>query len=352
MSTFPDGVYQYGGVPVGSGVGRLADIFEGGNIWFVDYDNGSAAYTGKKPDWAFDLPSTAVSAASKGAVIYIRPRTTAACAQTYYVDNIDIPVTKPNLTICGAGAGNPNNRGSVQLKPSTLTSHTIDVKASGCTFENMRLTATGGTAGSGVAILHAVRAKTGGDIYHGYSGLTVRNCLFQNTVAHAGYGLGASPYENDVFGGAIALGTPQHCLIEGNVFDQCLGGITIYPTNGDIINVRVLHNYFQGYAAAAGNRDVDILLVLNSVTSNSVIIDSNVFADGVPSHTGGAYGRFIYMPLMTAGTGIWSNNVFAIHSAEAEMSENGSACQIADEFLGAHNYCEGTGSSTLGLVAN
>lgn len=71
MTTFGDGVYQYGGQPVGSG-GRFDSPWA--THYFVDYDNGSDSNSGKTPTKAFQTIQAAVTAATGGDVIYIRPR--------------------------------------------------------------------------------------------------------------------------------------------------------------------------------------------------------------------------------------------------------------------------------------
>ena len=117
MTTAPDQLQQYGGVPVG--INRLGEIFEAGNIWFVDGTDGNASYTGKQPDYAFALPSEAVSAASKGGVIYVRPKPPDSVSLTWYEDSINIPLTKSNLSIIGAG-GNRDEMAEFQLSRPLL----------------------------------------------------------------------------------------------------------------------------------------------------------------------------------------------------------------------------------------
>jgi len=72
MSTAPDGLFQYGGVPVGGG--RYEGMW-GGKVYFVDYDSGNDAHDGRAPNRAFKYLDTALSAATAWDVIYVRPRT-------------------------------------------------------------------------------------------------------------------------------------------------------------------------------------------------------------------------------------------------------------------------------------
>lgn len=61
MSTFPDGVYQFGGEPVGGA--RFSSPWA--TAWFVDGTDGSDANTGKKPDTAKATIDAAVQLAGK-----------------------------------------------------------------------------------------------------------------------------------------------------------------------------------------------------------------------------------------------------------------------------------------------
>jgi len=73
MSIVPDGLYQYGGVPVASD--RFAGWW-GNDVWFVDYDNG--VRTSQKGKNDIENPQKdlyqAITDASAEDVIYVRPR--------------------------------------------------------------------------------------------------------------------------------------------------------------------------------------------------------------------------------------------------------------------------------------
>src|SRR3990167_5350978 len=101
LTRYPHGIFA---TPViGSGVGRLIDMFNSDNIFFCDYDSGSDSNSGKAPDAATQLISKAVSNASQNASIYVKPRVSSTSAQLYYIDNVTVPLTKPNISIVGAG---------------------------------------------------------------------------------------------------------------------------------------------------------------------------------------------------------------------------------------------------------
>lgn len=70
MSTFPDGLYQYGGQPVGSG---RYDGMWGTKVYFVDGYNGSDGLSGLSPTSAKATIGAATALATKGDAVYIRP---------------------------------------------------------------------------------------------------------------------------------------------------------------------------------------------------------------------------------------------------------------------------------------
>jgi hypothetical protein len=307
------------------GAGRLADMFQSENIWFVDGDittNG----TGMEPDSCVSLPSTAAGLASRGGIIYVKPRITAASAQTYYADNITIPITKPGVSIIGCG----NNTGAstgVQLKPLTVTDHLITVNGGGLLLENMRLTLTGGTADVDKCIVSAIRSASVSNVV---ADLTVRYCRLENDKSHPSYSA-----TNAV--GPIGLGSANYVTIEYNTFSQCLGGITSQETNGVTRDLTIRGNIFGG---APANRDVDIWLSLGA--SYNINILGNYFSDGLPNHSGGGVKRFIKIEGATA-TGIVSGNYFA--TTTTSFGSSGSQCVIPDTFFVAGNY------ENAGLIA-
>ena len=69
MSRFPDGVFQYGGQPLGS---LWASPWS--KVLFVDGENGSDGVDGRKPTAALKTIQKAVDLATRGDVIYIRPQ--------------------------------------------------------------------------------------------------------------------------------------------------------------------------------------------------------------------------------------------------------------------------------------
>ena len=343
MTTFGDQLYQYGGVPVSSGgAGRLMQMFESDNIWFVDGDNGLTGNLGNKPDQSVTLISSAVALASAGGTIYVKPKLSADSETSYYSDSIDIPITKPGLSIIGAGNtyGNPGSVGGVNVIVSTAgaADHLVDVNAGGVLIENIRWTRAGGTASSSKCIVSAVASGTSS----WPQGLTLRSCVFEWDIDHPS----ASADPN----AAVGLGKCWVALIENCHFLNCLGGIASAPTAGDNAMVHIMNNVFSGNPA---NRDADIIINNNSAGGFDHVIHGNVFGDGLPAHGDGATLRFIDMPYQTAGTGIFSNNYFACISKEAQFKEGGSEGDVADNYFMAGNWCRGSGTTApYGIITD
>lgn len=336
LTKFPHGILATPNI----GVNRLADLFNSGNIWFVDGTNGMTGNDGLAPDSSVDLISTAVGLASAGASIYVRPKPPATVSLVWYQDSIDIPVGKSNISIYGAG-GQRDEMGGVNIKPTTagVGDHLIDVAAAGLHLENLRLTLNGGTAAAGKSIIHSVCAYSGGWTKFPV-GLDVVNCTFGDDASHPG--VGDDPVA------AIALGSASYSRIMGCTFYNCLGGIALHSVVMSPYNIQILNNIFSG---GPDRRDCDLMISINSADSNGIIVSGNLFADGLPTHSGGGTLRFVYFPYVTAGTGIFSNNYFA--SATNLYSEGGSQAVIADNFFMPGNFYEGTTTTApYGIVTN
>jgi len=332
MSTFPDQLRQYGGVPVG--MGRLSEIFNAGNIWFVDYDNGSSANEGTRPNWAFDIPSTAVSAASKEGIIYIRPRTSLTCADVYYSDNITVPVTKPHLQFIGCGAGTiPGYRSSAQLRVSTTTSPLFTIHASGVVIENLHLNTTDATTGAGL-VVEANRTST----YPGAVSLQMRN----NRIL-------ARTTDNT----AIQMGSCQYSIIEDNLFLDCPRAIHLEATYGSPQSNIVRRNIFSGLASV---RDCDIFVTMTDINSRGHVIAHNIFADDKPASASARYQVFIDFssPSTNSSTGIICGNYFASdntgHGTDG-FGPTGSEANIPASWLVVGNFYQGIGDAApYGIV--
>ena len=334
LTRFPHGILATPNLGTDSGgYGRLVQLWESDNIWFVDGDNDSVGHAGNTPDASVALISTAVGLASKGGTIYVKPRLSDTSAQSYYYDTIEIPLSKPGMSIIGAGT--PSSRAGVQLKPSTdhLAEDVIVIKGGGVTLENMRLTGNGGTADQYKSIVSAI-SVTGSS---NPDGLTIRHCRFEGDKSVPRI---ASSTDMNA---AVALGTASYSTIEDNTFYSCHGGIVGQLATAAYHNVTITRNLFSG---APANRVCDVFLMHG--TTGGVVITHNIFADGLPTHAPGASGNY-FVKITDAGTGILAWNAFAT-TADGEVAKAaGSECIIPATYFTAGNVYEGAASEGDGF---
>ena len=204
MTTFGDGVYQYGGEPVGGA--RFTNPWA--TTYFVDYDNGSAGNQGLKPQEAVTLPSEAVSLASAGDIIYVRPRPpgTDNSDVGQYADQILIPEAKYQLSMIGVNHGYNQFHGPF-VRYAT-SGYVVDVSAPAFHLENMCIHKGGSITGairlrgvSGYATLAGSCSSTIENCQIRYGKLhvdggyhtTVRNCLFKSSAPAVYYDASTLP---------------------------------------------------------------------------------------------------------------------------------------------------------------
>ncbi len=344
LTHYPNGILA---TPNLGGTSRLLELWESDNIFFVDGYAGSAGNTGKEPSKSKAKPSEAIAAASGGASIYVRPigyqyDQTTGSNYKFYTDDIIIPYSKSHLAIIGAGNHQPFGYGGVMLRPSTVTGSLLEIKSNSNLICNMHFTLNGGTADSadGSATYQtSILMHRDGSVSRCYGNI-IRGNRFSQDKSHPNISYG---------GGSIVNFTAQRLTIEDNLFENNLGGIVNHAHSGDIGQTYIRRNYFGGLPT---NRDCDIILSHNSSGSNINVIHSNVFADGLPTHSGGGSLRFITMPYVTAGTGIIAQNWFAALDKEAEFDEVGSECKIAAEMfvVDCHTAATSTTAGPYGII--
>jgi hypothetical protein len=256
-------------------------------IQFVDGDNGSNGNAGWSPKKAVASITQAVTnvTGKAAAVIYVRPKAnTTDSNQSYYVDNVTIPITVPGLSIIGAGSNPSRPYFGVDIKANTSTSVLFDVLASGVTLEGMRLAGTGQNATDGIAIVRAINYGTSsGSPY----GLCIRGCRLDNART----------------GGAINMDSPVGVLIEDCSFHDCAVGIT--SNQGQMSSAafgpRIENCDFGG---AAASRDMDIYISQagkgNTTGGDHYLIYRCMFMDDLPAK--GDNNRFI--KIANADTGM------------------------------------------------
>lgn len=193
MTTFPDKLFEFNGKPASGGFGGM---WPAETVWFVDFDNGATANGGMRTDDAFKYLDTAISNASHGDVIYVRPRAPEA-ATTYYggdpgditpktaSTNWTIAYTKYGLSLIGTGVGGAK-AGATQTclqGDSTITSTPVfTVNAPYVSFENLGIKPGASTTGLvKQAFVDATAAQAYANSYY--------KVWFRNVDAAAGYSL-------------------------------------------------------------------------------------------------------------------------------------------------------------------
>ena len=268
ISRFPHGVFATPNL----GGGRLIDMWNSENIFFVDKLNGLAGNTGQSPDASVTLPSTAVGLAGRDGVIYIRPATSGSSVQNYYTDNITVPLAKTGISIIGAGADPSNPYLGVEIKGvSAITTPVIEVNGAGCVIEGIRFSGSNTNAAS-----YIISNPYNGTTARGF-GMVVRGCRFQSAPGHL---IGS--------GAAIYMATAIMCKIDNCIFNDNLCSIAARATYAAINGLYITNSIFEGYPLT--NRDVDVFIT-GGGNSKGVLIDNCRFNDGLPNH--GVVSRFI-----------------------------------------------------------
>lgn len=261
------------------GAGRLADMWASSSMYFVDGDNGNSSNRGLYVDEAVTLISTAVNncnnAGYRDATIYVRPRSTSTGNQTYYVDNVTIPIGLAGLSVIGAGSNPKRPYMGIDVKAASTTSHLVNVKAPHVTLEGLRLAGTGQNATDDVAIVYAYNYGNGSGAPYG---LCIRGCRLDNAK----------------LGAAVRMDSPVGVVIEDCSFHDNAKSIytTLSEMSGAAFGPRVENCDFGG---AAAGRDVDILIsqggLGNTTGADHWLIKWCDFTDDLPAK--GANNRFI-----------------------------------------------------------
>ena len=251
--------YYKGGV---SPAGRQ-ELFNAGNMQFVDGDLGQTG-TGKDPSHGVKTVTEAVANVAKNGIVYVKPRNTVASAQTYYADNITIPLTKPGVSIIGAGSNAVRPFIGVAIKASVVTSPVVTVEGCDAHLEGMRLAGTGQT--TGYATVYAYASATS----NGPVGLQIVNCRLDNAKS----------------GGAIAVDSPNHMEVVGCSFDECVVGIRTVMSYGGVASrgLKIIDCDFGGRVAG---RNTDIYISQSGAGTGAGVAGYEIrdcrFLDGLPT---------------------------------------------------------------------
>jgi len=297
LTRFPAGIYA--SPIVGSG---LVDMFAGtswdnktagGNIFFVDGDNGDDTWDGHSPDSPMKTIAAAIAAAARGAVIYIKARSmaTGATDPVSYAEALTIPAAKDGMSLIGVASERAQGR-QPQIKKGSGTAALLTVRAPGCLIYGITFNGAGSTGG-GISLDDDGSTKTA-------FGTVILNCFFKNCV-----GTTATDART---GGAIQWsatngGAAWQVLISGNRFYKNVGDVVLMGNSVVPQDVVIEDNIFSGPAA---NTDCNLYLGAGS-GMNGVIIRNNVFT-AFPDIGSGSVLLFADL---TGCVGVLANNQFA-----------------------------------------
>ena len=208
MTTFSDGVYQYGGAPVSSSldVSKIFSTKLKGRAWFVDPTSGGNG-TGKTPKGAFTTMAQAFSAMASGDIVYFVGDVR---------EQLVTPVQIFDVTIVGCGnrprhadsaPTNGNQAAATWRAPSSGAvsgQATVRVLQQGWKFVNTLFAMESSTA----AGIELVRNAGSGDAERDASHAEILGCVF------SGAGVG-------IRGGATSFSeTTNHVLVDGCRFND------------------------------------------------------------------------------------------------------------------------------------
>ena len=291
MSTFPDGVFEYGGKPAG---GRPLAMWPSEKVWFVDYDNGLTGNSGTRPSDAFKYVDTALTYASHGDVIYIRPRAPeagAAGAGPYYGgDPGDIlPSSTTNLTIAytqyglsligtGAGIGVPGaQQTTLQGAAGVTGTPVLTVNAPYCNIENIGVKPGGSTTG-------LIYQKFADDAATQAFANSYYKVWFRNVDGQAGYSWG-----NDSGGYDSVLG----CTFSGHKL-----AVNLACVNNNV-NRLVIRDCDFETATTTATCHIYCSGALTRVLFDRLTMMGTIPAGGSPN---------LYISIAAASTGMFSNS--------------------------------------------
>lgn len=214
MTTFADGLFQFGGVPVNSGLltSKIFSTATKGRAWFVDA-NATAGGNGKSPKTPFTTMAAAFSVLGSGDIIYFVGKVQ---------EQLTTPVNVFDVTVVGCG-NRPHHADATPVggayaaatwaAPATPTAATplVTVIQQGWRFINILF------AGSaGCPSINFVRNAAAGDLERDGSHGEVLGCRFAGvTSTDTGIKFGATSYTEIV----------NNTLIQDCIFQDCATAI-------------------------------------------------------------------------------------------------------------------------------
>ena len=273
MSTFPDGLFQYGGQPVGATWASPWSVAR-----FVDYDNGSVGYDGLKPTQACATIQQAVTASSRGDVIYVRPRAyVVGTGFSRYTEEVTTALAQSDLSIIGC-VNTPNPEYGVRWKHATnTTGYCLINIAPALHLENIGFFAE--DAAGAVHILN----NGATDTQRGSDGTTFYNCVIK-----AGRVINADGGDGLTF---------KNCYFHGKYGGGATGGITFTCSANPGRRLKILNCGFQ-----EGNGTTCATEYINIAGVASEVVIKDCYFGLIPTSA-----KYI---LITSSTGIIANCYF------------------------------------------
>lgn len=229
MTTVADGLFQYGGMPVGVNMvsNKIFSTLTKGRAWFVDPNHGAGG-NGRSPKSAFTTMQAAFNSVQSGDIIYFVGKLT---------EQLVTPVQIFDVTVIGCGnrprhadatPDGGNWAGSQWGTPASggvAAQATVRVLQQGWRFVNILFTAIDTNA----ACVELVRNAAAGDLERDASHASFFGCRFVG--AGIGIGIGAASYTELLF----------NVQVNGNVFQDmttAIGGV------GQLNQPVIENNYF------------------------------------------------------------------------------------------------------------
>lgn len=270
MTTVADGVFQYGGQPVGGSL-QLQKLFSTpvgtpeskGRAWFVDPNSGVNG-DGKSAATAFSTMQRAFNSVASGDIIYFVGKV---------VEQLVTPVQIFDVTVVGCGnrprhadatpAG--GNWAASQWAPpasgGTAAQATVRVLQQGWRFVNILFTAVDANAGC----IELVRNAGSGNDERDASHAEILDCRFAGTGI--GVKIGATSFTENVFNVLIQNSTFNN-LTKGIYCTSCVAnGIQIRGNTffGNTSNIQtklqssfIVGNFIGPFTAAANSGGIDL----------------------------------------------------------------------------------------------
>lgn len=304
MSRFPDMLEHFGGVPVTS------PFIPGGNVYWLDSNNGSDANDGKRKDRAFATLDVAIGACTDNNddVIYVMPRHSETITGAG-----GITVDKAGVSIIGLGR--------YDTRPTFLMDG-ADTVTMLVTSANVHIEGLKFVAGhADIAVFATITAK----------GVTFKNCWWEENTAGENWliGISAGAADND-YDGLQIIGCTYDSVDTANT-----GAFVLNKNSRD---VRIIGNYITGQFAASPYAPI---------YSPSTEIHKNIFVvDNVVHNLHNDNAAVGIAIANTASTGAIVRNLVGHQDAAAETPILAGAAGL---FV-AENYCSGVLGTASGYL--